>query len=256
MDQRYWHLRSSQLFERLNSEQITRLERTSRSKSFAKGELVYLPSDEADCVILTVSGRIKLYTITSDGKQAVLAFIDPGEVFGELPVVTGGQRDEYAEAMERTTLVIVPGSEIRHLMGNHPDFMFGITKLIGLRRQRFERRLKSLLFRSNRERLAHLLVELAQQYGLRNGHSEIELSLKLSHQELANVIGSTRESVTLLLGDLQVENLIAIRRRRIVIRDLPALAAEVDQPVPTIANGTRTEGTASLTNRPKSGTTK
>jgi CRP-like cAMP-binding protein len=112
---------------------------------------------------------------------------------------------------------------VEELMADSPPLALGITKLIGLRRRRIERRLKSLLYRSNRDRLADLLVELAEQYGRRTPEG-ILIELKLSHQELASVIGSTRETVTLLLGQLQLEGLILVGRRRIVVRDLSRLA--------------------------------
>lgn len=107
-----------------------------------------------------------------------------------------------------------------------PDLTLGITKLIGTRRRRVERRLRNLLFHSNRERLIFLLIELIEQYG-RRVEGGIELSIKLSHQEMANIIGSTRETVTVVLGELQKEGLILIARRRVKILDLPRLAQQV-----------------------------
>ena len=104
---------------------------------------------------------------------------------------------------------------------------FGITKLIGLRRRRIERRLRGLLFRSNRQRLIHLLLELAEQFGCPTARGA-QIGLKLSHQELAGVIGSTRESVTLLLGELQQERSIEITRRRIELIEPERLTKEIE----------------------------
>ncbi|MEZ6134051.1 MAG: Crp/Fnr family transcriptional regulator [Pirellulaceae bacterium] len=102
-----------------------------------------------------------------------------------------------------------------------------MTKLIGLRRKRIERRLKSLLFRNNRDRLTHLLTELAEQYG--NATTEgIELGLRLSHQDLASIIGATRETVTTLLGEMQSEGLVKIHRQRLVVLDIPRLGASLN----------------------------
>ena len=97
--------------------------------------------------------------------------------------------------------------------------------------------MKSLLFRSNRERLVHLLLELVEKYGRRTPEG-IQVGIKLSHQELANVIGSTRETVTVLLGELQDEGSLMIRRRQILITNMSRLASAIDSPPPAIPDHT------------------
>jgi CRP-like cAMP-binding protein len=109
-----------------------------------------------------------------------------------------------------------------------------VTKLIGLRRKRVERRLRSLLFRSNRDRLAHLLLELVEQYG-RTTHEGVLLDIKLSHQELSSIIGATRETVTTLLGEMQLDGLLKVSRQKVVVRDLRRLAADQGTPVPKVS---------------------
>lgn len=234
MDDKFWYLKNCSLFERLTGPQVERLESSSKARQFKRGGLVYLPTDQNDSVMLLVSGRVKIYHVTADGKQALLAIIEPGELFGELAIFDGGTREEYAEAMEKATVVLIPGEEIQRLMEEHPNVSVGVTKLMGLSRRRFERRLKSLLFRSNRERVVHLLLELAEKYG-KVGSDGVTIGIKLSHQDLANIIGSTRETVTVVLGDLQAERSVAIKRRQIVLTNVSRLAQSIDVPPPQIA---------------------
>ncbi|MEX0704595.1 MAG: Crp/Fnr family transcriptional regulator [Planctomycetales bacterium] len=233
MDEKFWYLKRCDLFERLTSEQTAALERRSRSRTFDRGDLIYLPSDRNESVLLLTSGRVKIYHLTAEGKQAVLALVEPGEIFGELAVFGEGRREEFAETMEKSTLVLIPGEAVRELMEQHPLVSMQVTRLMGLRRQQVERRLKSLLFRSNRERLAFLLLELAEKYGQPSSQS-ILIGIRLSHQELANIIGSTRETVTVLLGELQAEGLIAVSRRQIILREPVRLAAIVGVDLPRI----------------------
>lgn len=237
MNDKFWYLKNCNLFERLTPDQVSRLETSSQSKQFKRGNLLYMPSDQSDSVLLLVSGRVKIYYVTDDGKQALLAIIDPGEMFGELAIFGSGQRNEFAEAMDSCTVVMIPGSEIQRLMEEHSDVSIGVTKLMGLTRRRFERRLKSLLFRSNRERLIHLLIELAEKYG-RATDKGLMIDIKLSQQDLANIIGSTRETVTLVLNELKAENSISVQRRQIVLDKADRLAAEigVDAPEPKTEN--------------------
>ncbi|MFT5527116.1 MAG: CRP/FNR family cyclic AMP-dependent transcriptional regulator, partial [Pirellulaceae bacterium] len=118
--------------------------------------------DLANSVFFLVNGRAKICNLTPDGKQSILAFINPGELFGELALLGEDQRDEYAETIDASTVVMIPDIEMERLMEEFPRVSLGITKIIGMRRKRIERRLRNLLFLSNRERLTHLLLELAE----------------------------------------------------------------------------------------------
>lgn len=227
MPETFWHLSKCDLFSKLHPDELRRMESVSRMKKVKRGESVYLPADAADGVLLVVSGRIKICHLTNEGKQSILVFVEPGEIFGELSVIDPTFRQEYSEALEATQLVLIPHEEIQRVMMLHPELTMGITKLIGTRRRRVERRLRNLLFHSNRERLIHLLLELVEQYG-REVEDGFDLSIKLSHQEMANIIGSTRETVTVVLGELQKEGLIRISRRRVKILQLDQLASQVN----------------------------
>lgn len=233
MSETHWHLKCCELFQRLTPDQLRRLESQSRSKSFPAKSLVYLPSDDARSVFLLTSGRARIYHLNADGREMVLSFIEPGELFGELALIDPSTRDEYVETMKASTIVMIPVEQLRPLMEEQPTFSLGVTKLIGFRRRRIERRLKNLLFRSNRERLVHLLLDLAEEYGIQNG-KEIDIGIRLSHQDLANVIGSTRETVTITLGQLRDERLLQISRQRVVLTQVDRLAEGVDRKQPQI----------------------
>ncbi len=223
MSQTFWHVRNCSLFGRLDDAQLVEIEQRSRVKKFPKGSSVYLPTDGSDGAFLLAEGRVRICSTTPEGKQSIMAFVEPGELFGELALVESGKREERAEVVSNSTIVLIPSDYLRELMSTSADLALGVTKLIGMRRKRIERRLRSLLFRSNRDRLTHLLVELSEQYGMATSEG-IELKIKLSHQDLASIIGATRETVTTLLGEMQSEGLLIIRRQKLVLLNLPRLA--------------------------------
>ncbi len=225
--EQHWYLKNCGLLERLPQPVVRQLETGSRYRRFESGEVIYLPLDRADAVLVVVSGRVKLCHITPDGKQSILALIEPGEVFGELCLFDTTDREEHAVAMLPTALVLIPQELMYQLMSRQADLALGITRLLGLRRLRIERRLKSLLFRSSRDRLLQLLVELATDYGI-NTKLGVEIRIGLSHQDLASIIGSTRETVTTTLGELQEQELVTLGRRRITIRAIERLANLID----------------------------
>ena len=229
----FWYIKNCNLFSQLSASDIAELESQSRMRKLKRGEPVYLPHEQADGVILVAQGRVKICHATPDGKQSILGFIDAGEIFGELSLLGGERRDEYAETTEKTTLVLLPKQALLQIIRKYPDIVLGVTKLIGMRRQRVEKRLRNLLFRSNRERVIHLLLELCEKYG-EVADEGISLNIRLSHQEMACIIGSTRETVTVVLGQLQKEGLLKISRRKVVITNLDRLAASVKEAPPSI----------------------
>lgn len=231
MSENVWFLKRCQLFGQLSDDCLRHVESRSRIRRFSRGSPVYLPSENAHDVLLLVSGRVKICSMTREGKQGILTLIDPGEVFGELSLFDQTRREDYAEAIETSTIMRIPCVEMQVLLETYPAVSMGITKLIGFRRRRIERRLKYLLFHSNRQRLVHLLFELSEDYGVET-RAGIELAVKLSHQDLASVIGSTRETVTVTLGELQREGSLLIRRRKIVLIDVDRLAKCIDEPSP------------------------
>jgi len=238
MQEKFWFLKNCQLLQQLDPSQLRWLESRSRMRKFPKNSTVYLPADQSDGVLLLASGRIKICSVTPDGKQTILTFVEPGDVFGELALFDSGNREEFARAVEEANVVLMPADSLRKVAEENPYLAMGITRLVGLRRKRVERRLRYLLFRPNKERLVHLLLELAEDYGKPNG-SEVELGIKLSHQDLASVIGSTRESVTLILGELQTEGLVRLGRRKIVLCKMDELAASINQDTPDVSDAAR-----------------
>ncbi len=226
MAQMFWHVRNCSLFQRLNEAQLIALEQRALIRKFPKGCSIYLPSDLSDAAFLVAEGRVRICASTPEGKQSILNFVEPGELFGELAIVESGQREERAEAVHNSTVVLLPGDQLRQLMEESPNLALSVTKLIGLRRKRVERRLRSLLFRSNRERLAQLLLDLAEQYGNATT-AGIELTIRLSHQDLASIIGATRETVTTVLGEMQSQGLLRIQRQKLTLLGLRELANEL-----------------------------
>ncbi len=225
MGQTFWHIRNCSLFGRLTDSEMEQLESRSRLRKFPKGSSIYLPADAADSAFLLAEGRVRLCSTTPDGKQSILAFIEPGELFGELALIETGEREERAEVTASSTVVLIPGDALKSLMETSATLTLGVTKLIGMRRKRIERRLKSLLFHNNRDRLTHLLTELIDQYGVATTDG-IELSVRMSHQDMASVIGATRETVTTLLGEMQGEGVLRISRQKLIILDVPRLTAQ------------------------------
>lgn len=223
-----WLARRNPLFSSLYPQQVSEIESAINYRDFSKGSAIYSPGDQADHLCLLERGRVKLCSTSASGKQAILRFVESGEIFGELAIVGQTQREEIAEAAADTRVALLPVQRLRPVVRSNSDFAFMLMELIATRRRAAERRVKSLLFHSSRDRLIHLLTELAQQYGAVEGGAENPI--RMSHLDVASIIGSTRETVTTLLGELQLQGLIRVKRQRIEILDYKALTAEAALP--------------------------
>jgi CRP-like cAMP-binding protein len=223
MESTLWYLKRCDLFERLTPQQAQRLERRALVKTFKRRAIIYSPTEPGRSVMVLASGRVKIRDVTPDGKEAILAFIEEGELFGELALFGAEPRDEYAVAVENSRILVIPREDLLWLMGQRPDVALSITKLVGLRRKRIENRLRNVLFLSSRERMIRVLLELVESHGERQGNRGV-IGLRLSHQDLASLIGVTRETVTVVLGQLQEEGLIQVQHRRIAVPDWSRLA--------------------------------
>jgi CRP-like cAMP-binding protein len=188
MAEKMWYLKQCDLLAGLSQDELAPLERNAVVRTFQKHQLVYLPAEPGRTVLVVLRGRVKLKDVTPDGKETILAFLDEGELFGELALLDGAPRSEFAETVEPSELLALPCEDLRRLMEHKPELTLHITKLVGLRRKRIETRLRHILFRSSRERVAHVLVELVESHGRKAG-DHWDIALPLSHQDLAGLVG-------------------------------------------------------------------
>lgn len=216
MPSKYWFLKQIKLFSDLPDREMQRVEEVTRMESVKRRQFIFLPGDAASTVYLLKSGRVKLSRMNEDGKELTLAILEPGEVFGEMEILEGMPRDTVAEALDDVSICVMQRSDFEALLKKDPNTSIRLTKLIGLRLKKIESRIEDLVFKDVPARLAHLLFELSKEFGVQE-NGQTRLNVKLSHQELANLIGSTRETVTATLGDFKRRGLIAFDGRRLVL---------------------------------------
>lgn len=225
--EKIWFLKGCELLSQLSPSQLSELERNSQTRKFPAKTPVYLSSEASNSVYLVGEGLVKIGNLTKQGKFSTLAFIEQGEIFGEFALFDTAHRGEYVETVSKTLLVRIPKEAFQKIMSTDFQLTLKINKLLGLRRYRIEQRLKNLLFVSNYDRLAYLLLELAEHYGVECA-TGVRIRLKLSHQELASLIGSTRETVTIALAKMRAESLVTGKRMDLIIPNPARLAQSVE----------------------------
>ena len=212
-----WYLKRINIFQGMSEAEMKQLDGITHMKHYDKKSLIYLPGDVSDQVYLLKEGRVKISKISEDGREITLVILEPGEIFGESSIVSDDQtRSSVAEALENAYLCIISRRDFEEFINNKPELALSITKLMGFRRRQIETMLEDLVFRGVHERIALLLLRLADRHGKAVGDKKL-IDISLTHYDYANLIGSTRETTTACLNDFKREGLIEFQKRKVVI---------------------------------------
>jgi CRP/FNR family cyclic AMP-dependent transcriptional regulator len=219
-----WYLKKIPLIADLGPEVLARLAERIQLREIRRREVVYLPGDPGSHLFVVNGGRIKISKVTRDGKALTLSYCGPSELFGETCLIEGGPREEMAEAMENSMVTEIERGDFERLLQAHSALGYQMTKILARRRRELENKLETLVFRDVTSKLAELLLGLAEEYGVEDSRGTM-VALKITHQELANLIGSTRETVSLTLSTFKKKKLICTEGRKVIISDAESLKA-------------------------------
>ncbi len=219
-----WYLKHIRLFDGISSSDMQEMEKITRMEEVKKRQPLYLPGDPSSSVYLLKKGRVKIANTAPSGKEVTFEILEPGEVFGELEVLEDAPRSTSAEALDDTLICVIPRKDFDQYLAMHPNVTVKLTKLIGLRLRKIQSRVEDLVFRDVPARLAHLLVELGKTDGVTDKQG-IRLKAKLTHQEMANLIGCSRETVSATMGHFRDQGLIHVDGRTITIVNEKRLSA-------------------------------
>jgi len=188
-----------------------------------KSQYIYLQNDEADKIYFITQGRVKIGTHDANGKEITKAILSEGEVFGELSVIGENKRRDYAIALEDTLLCSMKTTDMKSLVRDRSPINEFFLNLIGSRALEMEKRLESLVFKDSRTRIIEFLLQLASKKGQQVGFETVVRRF-MTHQEIANLTATSRQTVTTILNELRADNIITFDRRRLLIRDLDKLS--------------------------------
>jgi CRP-like cAMP-binding protein len=184
-------------------------------RSFRTGDAVGTAEELGTSLFLLASGRVQLYRNTRDGRRFVVATLGPGSIFGEDSVLGGIAPNTSAVALEPGTVWIMPSHRVLELSAHEAVFTFGLMQAMGQRVVEAEDRLEQMAYRSVASRLAGLLLDLAGSAP--NGE------VRATHQELADMLGTWRETISKALNDLRRRGLVRSGRRTLTLLDREGL---------------------------------
>lgn len=219
-----WYLRKIPLLEGVSAGRLQELATEVEIREIPRRQVIYLPGDPGDRVFFINGGRVKCSKVTRDGKELTLAYRGAGQIFGELCVIDGTPRDEMAEAMKNAIITELPRELFKELVLSDSQLCFNFACIVGDRRRQIETKLEHLVFRDVQAKLAALLLELSDEYGV-ECEDGMQIGLKITHQEMANLIGSTRETISLTLAQFKKKGLLDLNGRTVVLKDQDGLGA-------------------------------
>jgi len=228
----YWFFRSSALFDQSGDSTLSLAAEHSDEISFHRGQLLEGSIEQAPAIYLLREGRIKLCSYLESGKEIIQDIAGEGDVIGPLQGVVPGNNHHNnhnnvlsPDGLSTEAIALSDGvarrfglKEFRHMVDRHASVMLSISRMLGMKQQRLQVRLNRLLFRTSIGKLAGLLAELAERYGEDCPQGRM-LTFRLTHQEMASMIGVKRETVSECLAKLEYDELIAINRRVITVLD-------------------------------------
>lgn len=212
-----------EVFKGMTDKDFDFLENRSEVKLAEKFDHIYLQSELSNFVYFLIDGTIKTGTHSDDGKEIIKAIIHPDAMFGELGILGQSKRQDFACAMNNTVKYLsIRVSDFQELMRVNFQLTSNIMSKIGKRLMQAETKLESLIFKDARTRIIDFLKDNAAKRGRKVGF-ETFFKHSLTQQDIANITGTSRQTVTSVLNELRKSNLIYFNRRSILIRDIASL---------------------------------
>jgi CRP-like cAMP-binding protein len=211
------------LFEALSADELKRLSEMMEMKVKPRYSFIYMPGDPSDVIYFLARGTVKIGTHSVDGKEVIKSLIHPMAMFGELGLIGESERQDFAQALkEDVNLYVLKVEDFKKIMRQNFDLCNKIISLFGSRLVRAESKLESLIFKDARTRIIDFIKDAVHQRGRRVGY-EMLLKHSLTHQDIANITCTSRQTVTLVLNELKKSDLIYFNRGKILVRDMAKL---------------------------------
>ena len=209
-------LRTVPIFSELTDGDITSLSRLASRRRYPKDTVVFFENEEGDSFFMILEGRIKVTILGDDGREVILSMLGAGDFFGEMALLDNEPRSATAIAVEETELLSLHRTDFQTVLTDNRSITVALIKVLTSRLRRANHQISTLALLDVYGRVARVIVDMAREEGRRLRDGRIAFR-RATHQEIANRIGTTRETVTRMLKDLERQGLIHIEGKEIVV---------------------------------------
>lgn len=204
------------LFNGLDQEEFIQISKLTRERKYRKNMIIFVEGEPGEALYFLKEGKIKVFKNTPDGREQILHILQSGDIFAEVVLFDGGPYPATAETIEDSVVGLIKNSDMDELIKNNPDLGMKIMKIMNKRLVLAQTLIRDLALKDTFGRLASMLLILAKDHGEKNQQG-VRIKLALSRQDLANLIGTSRETVTRALSDFKKNKLIEMDKQSITL---------------------------------------
>lgn len=217
-----WYLENFNLFSSLKQDSMMELNKIVSEKEINKNQPIYFPNEPSSSIFFLKTGRVKISRYSNDGKEMIMAFITPGEVFGEMAYLGEGERTDIAITVELSYICAINKDDFASFVEKNPTLNLKLTKLIGLKLKSYSERIEDLVFKDAKQRVISFIIKLNDENGKIVG-DQVFVKPFLKHQDIADLTACARQTVNDVLTDLREKSIIDFDRKKLIINDLEKL---------------------------------
>jgi CRP-like cAMP-binding protein len=210
-------LRTVPIFSELSDQDISSLAHLAIRKRYPKDTVVFFENEEGDFFFTILEGRIKVTILGDDGREVILSVLGPGDFFGEMALLDNEPRSATAIAVEESELLSLHRNDFQSVLNDNRSITTALIRVLSARLRRANHQISTLALLDVYGRVARVIVDMAREEGKRLRDGRIAFR-RATHQEIANRIGTTRETVTRMLKDLERQGLIHVEGKEIVVQ--------------------------------------
>lgn len=216
-------LRKIPFLRQLDAADLKEIYKISRTREYGPGEPIFAKSTAADRMFIVLDGRVKIFTPSMGKKRKTFAYLRPGDFFGEMALLEGKPRSAAAEAVAYSKLLVITSADFNRLLAKRPQLTLYLLRTVSQRLRRANEEIEGLLFRNVLGRVAKTLLDLSRRGEPSDGGTL--LPEHYTQQELADLVGTTREPLTRALSALKRAQLLGVKRDRYHLPDPGKLSA-------------------------------
>lgn len=216
------------LFTGLCEEELRLIGTVAVRRRYSRGAVVFFEHEPGDTLYIIEDGQVRIYRLAEDGREKTLTLLSSGDFFGEMALIDDEPRSAIAEATDPSVLLAIHKRDFHKLIQSQPHMAMSMIKGLSLRLRQTNKQLMDAVFLDVRGRMCRMLVDLDDRYG-KDYESGRLIDIKLTHQELANMVGTSRESVTRVLTELQDVGALGYVKRRMMWIDRGRLEEYIDE---------------------------
>jgi CRP/FNR family transcriptional regulator, cyclic AMP receptor protein len=210
-------LRSVPIFSELTDADFSSLAKVANRRRYPKDSVVFFENEQGDFFFMILEGRIKVTILGDDGREVILSLLGSGDFFGEMALLDNEPRSATAIAVEDSELLSLHRNDFQAVLSDNRSIMVGLIKVLTARLRRANHQISTLALLDVYGRVARVIVDMAREEGRRLKDGRIAFR-RATHQEIANRIGTTRETVTRMLKDLERQGLIHVEGKEMVVQ--------------------------------------